>query len=245
MKLQDSVVLITGASSGIGEATAVAFAQLGAKIIINYRENKQGAEVVLAQVKRLSNGVIVQADVSTESGVKHLFKEASKTFDRLDILINNAAIPTDLVPFMDAKYMDFKTMLDADLMSVFMCSQLAAKIMLKQGYGKILNTSSIRGWEYGGRAPIYVAAKAGVNSFTRTLAKEVAPTVQVNAVAPRFVKTRVYDSMPKERVNGFIEQSRLKRWIEPVEIADAFIFLAKNDAMTGQVVYVEAGAMLE
>ena len=244
MKLHDAVVLITGASSGIGEATAIAFAKRGAKIVINYRENGIGAAAVLEKVKALSDGVCVQADVSTESGVRQLFQEADKAFDRLDILINNAAIPTDQVPFMDASYADFKTMIDSDLLSVFMCSQAAAKIMLKQGYGKILNTSSIRGWEYGGRAPVYAAAKAGVNSFTRTFAKELAPTVHVNAVAPGFVRTRVYDSMPEKRVSAFIDQSRLKRWIEPDEIADAFIFLAENDAMTGQVVYVEAGAML-
>jgi 3-oxoacyl-[acyl-carrier protein] reductase len=155
MKLQDAIVVITGASSGIGAATAVKFAEKGAKIVINYRENNSGAHHVLEQVKQLSDGIIVQADVSTPDGVKLLFDGVSKAYSQIDILINNAAIPTDQVPFMDAHYADFKTMLDSDLISVFMCSQAAAQQMLKQGHGKILNTSSIRGWEYGGRAPVY------------------------------------------------------------------------------------------
>ena len=107
--------------------------------------------------------------------------------------------------------------------------------MQKQGYGKIINTSSIRGWEHGGRSVVYAASKAGINSFSRTLAKMVAPNIQVNAVAPGFVKTRNYDNMSDEQCKSFIEQTYLKRWVTKDEIADAFIFLCKNDAMTGQV----------
>lgn len=117
--------------------------------------------------------------------------------------------------------------------------------MEKQGYGKIINTSSIRGWEHGGRAIVYAAAKAGINSFTRTLAKQVAPKIQVNAVAPGFVRTRSYDNMPPEKIDGFINQTFLKRWVTLEEVADAFLFLAKNDAMTGQVIYVDAGFTLK
>jgi 3-oxoacyl-[acyl-carrier protein] reductase len=145
---------------------------------------------------------------------------------------------------MEADFDDMKEMIDTDLTSVLICSQYAAKIMKKNGGGKILNTSSIRGWEFGGRAPVYAACKAAVNNFTRTFAKMVAPEITVNAVAPGFVKTRTYDTMTDERIDGFIESTALKRFIKPDEIADAFVFLAQNDAMTGQVIYVEAGYML-
>lgn len=117
--------------------------------------------------------------------------------------------------------------------------------MQKQGYGKIINTSSIRGAEHGGRSVVYAASKAGINSFSKTLAKMIAPTIQVNAVAPGFVKTRNYDGMTKEQTDLFISQTYLKRWVTEDEIADAFIFLAKNDAMTGQVIYVDAGFTLK
>lgn len=245
MTLKDKVVVVTGSSSGIGQAIAVRFAEEGAKVVVNYHVNEKGAEETLAKVKKVSqDGIIIKADVSKQGDVEQLFKKVVDNFGVLDILINNAAIGTDKRPFMEASYEDMKEMIDTDLMSVFMCSQQAVKIMEKQGHGKIINTSSIRGWEFGGRAPVYAAAKAGVNNFTRTLAKQVAPKIHVNAVAPGFVKTRSYDTMSQEQIDFFINQTYLKRWVTAEEIADAFAFLAKNDAMTGQVIYVEAGFML-
>ncbi len=246
MTLQGKVVLITGSSTGIGKATAVKFAEEGAKVVINYHAGKKEGEETLSQIKKITNDcMLVQADVSEPEDVERLFESVLEKFSTVDILVNNAAIPTDKVDFMKASYEDMKEMLDNDITSVLMCSQAAARIMLKQGHGKILNTSSVRGWEYGGRAPVYAASKAAVNSFTRTFAKELAPDIQVNAVGPGFVKTRVYDTRSPEQLEGFIEQTKLKRWITPEEIADAFIFLAKNDAITGQVIYVEAGFMLK
>lgn len=246
MKLQDKVVVVTGSSSGIGQRIAIRFAQEGAKVVINYRANKEGGEETLAKVKEVTNEcLLIQADVSKPEDVERLFKEVLNRFSSLDILINNAAIGTDKKSFMEASYQDIKEMIDADLTSVLMCSQQAVLVMEKQGSGKIINTSSIRGWEYGGRAPVYAASKAAVNSFTRTLAKQVAPNIQVNAVAPGFVRTRTYDSMSTEQIQGFINQTYLKRWVTSDEIADTFLFLAKNDAMTGQVIYVDAGFMLK
>ncbi|MFZ1248984.1 MAG: SDR family oxidoreductase [Candidatus Saccharimonadales bacterium] len=246
MVLKDKVALITGSSSGIGRATAVRFAKEGCKVVVNYRQNKLGGEETLAQIKEImDNCLLVQADVSKENDVKRLFQDVVDRFGTVDILVNNAAIGTDKRPFMEASYDDFQEMIQTDITSVFMCSQQAALLMQRQGYGKILNTSSIRGWESGGRAPVYAAMKAAVNSFTKSFAKMVAPNIHVNAVAPGFVKTRSYDTMPSERITGFIESTYLKRWVTEDEIADAFIFLAKNDAMTGQVIYVDAGFTLK
>ncbi|HEX5447783.1 MAG TPA: SDR family oxidoreductase [Candidatus Saccharimonadales bacterium] len=244
--LNGKVVLVTGSSSGIGQAIAIRFAREGAKVIINYRANKEGGEETLARIKEITNDcMLVQADVSKEEDVKRLFKATLDKFGTVDVLINNAAIGTDKRPFMEATYEDFQEMIDADITSVFMCSQQAAIVMQKQGHGKILNTSSVRGWEGGGRAPVYAAMKAAVNSFTKTFAKMVAPAIQVNAVGPGFVKTRSYDVMAPEMIKGFIESTYLKRWVTSEEIADAFVFLAKNDAMTGQVIYVDAGFTLK
>lgn len=239
-------MVVTGSSSGIGQTTAIRFAKEGAKVVVNYHVNKKGGEETLAKVKKISpHCLLVQADVSKEEDVKRLFRTVVEKFDTLDILINNAAIGTDKRPFMEASYDDMKEMIDTDITSVFMCSQQAALIMQKQGYGKILNTSSVRGWEAGGRAPVYAAMKAAVNSFTKTFAKMVAPHIQVNAVAPGFVKTRSYDVMSPEMIKGFIESTYLKRWVTQEEIADTFVFLAKNDAVTGQVIYVDAGFTLK
>jgi NAD(P)-dependent dehydrogenase (short-subunit alcohol dehydrogenase family) len=246
MDLKNKIVLITGSSSGIGRATAIMFAREGAKVVINYHVNEQGANETKAEIEKLGGAcIVVKADVSKPSEIDSLFEAVIKEYSTVDILINNAAIPTDRVPFLEASPEEIQDFVNADLIGPMLCSKKAIAIMQKQGYGKILNTSSIRGWEFGGRAVVYAASKAGINSFTRTLAKMVAPNIQVNAVAPGFVKTRVYDKMTDEQCKVFLEQTQLKRWITVDEIADAFIFLAKNDAMTGQIIYVDAGFCLK
>jgi 3-oxoacyl-[acyl-carrier protein] reductase len=246
MDLTGKVVLITGSSSGIGRATAVRFAREGARIVVNYNVNRKGAEETRDEMEKLVAAcLLVQADVSKPDDVERLFQSTLNHFGTVDILINNAAIGTDKVPFMEAEFADILEMLNTDLTSAMLCAQKAARIMEKQGSGKILNTSSIRGWEHGGRATVYAAAKAGINSFTRTLAKQVAPKIQVNAVAPGFVKTRAYDKMSREMIDFFIGQTYLKRWITAEEVADAFVFLAKNDGITGQVIYVDGGFTLK
>jgi 3-oxoacyl-[acyl-carrier protein] reductase len=189
--------------------------------------------------------LLVKADVSKPAEVTKLFEEVEKKFGTVDILVNNAAIPNDKVPYLEASYEDIVELVNTDLIAPMMCAKAALKFMQKQGYGKIINTSSIRGAEHGGRSVVYASSKAGLNSFSKTLAKMVAPNIQVNAVAPGFVKTRNYDKMTPEQITNFMEQTYLKRWVTEDEIADAFIFLAKNDAMTGQVIYVDAGFTLK
>lgn len=245
MVLKDKIVVITGSSSGIGRTTAVRFAKEGAKVVINYHVNQEGGKSTLQEVQKYSEGLLIKADVSKPEEVKKLFEEVEKKFGTVHILINNAAIPNDKVPYLEASYEDIVELVHTDLIGPMICSQVAVKYMQKQGFGKIINTSSIRGAEYGGRSVVYAASKSGINSFSKTLAKMVSPNIQVNAVAPGFVKTRNYDNMTKEQTDTFIEQTYLKRWVTEEEIADAFIFLAKNDAMTGQVIYVDAGFTLK
>jgi len=245
MNLKDKVVVITGSSSGIGKTTAIRFAKEGCKLVINYRINKVGGVEALNELKKYSEGILVQADVSEPKGVDKLFDEVIKKFGTVHILINNAAIPNDKVPYLEASYEDILELVRTDLIGPMLCTKRAITYMQKQRFGKIINTSSIRGIEHGGRSVVYAASKAGINSFSKTLAKMVAPNIQVNAVAPGFVKTRNYDNMSKEQINSFIEQTYLKRWVTEDEIADAFIFIAKNDAITGQVIYVDAGFTLK
>jgi len=245
MELKDKIVVITGSSSGIGKTIAIQFAKEGAKIVVNYRANKKGGEETLAEVQKYSEGLLVQADVSKPEEIEKLFNEVEKKFGTVHILINNAAITDDKVPYLEASYEDIVELVNTDLIGPMVCAQHAVKYMQKQGFGKIINTSSVRGAEHGGRSVVYAASKAAINSFSKTLAKIVAPTIQVNAVAPGFVKTRGYDKLKDEQIENFLDQTYLKRWVTKDEIADAFIFLAKNDAMTGQVIYVDAGFTLK
>ncbi len=246
MSIKDKVVIVTGSSSGIGQTVALRFAKEGAKVVVNYHENQAGGEETLSELKKITaECLLVQADVTKHEDVKRLFRETLNTFSSVDILVNNAASGSDPVPFLDATPEDLHAMLDGNLTSVLLCSQEALRIMQKQGHGKILNTSSIRGWEAGGRSPVYAASKAAINSFTKSLAKSAAPNIHVNAVAPGFVKTRTYDTLPTETIDMFMSQTYLKRWVTKDEIADAFVFLAENDGMTGQVIYVDAGFTLK
>lgn len=246
MNLEHKVVIITGSSSGIGQHLAIRFAQEGAKVVINYKKNAKGAKNTLTAIKKLGQeGLIVQADVSLPEDIEKLFSTVIDHFGIIDILINNAAIGTDNAPFMQAQFEDFTEMINTNLIGPMICSQYVIKIMQKQGYGKILFTSSVRGIEYGGRSPVYAATKAAINNFTKTLAKKVAPHIHVNAVAPAAVKTKTFDTWEHELVQSIINMQYIKRFISKDEISDAFIFLAKNDAMTGQVIYVDGGFTLK
>lgn len=187
----------------------------------------------------------MKADLLIESDIQMMFDKIVEKFETLDILINNAASPTEQVSYWDAKQKDILDLFNINIVNAMLCSKYAIEIMKKQKRGKILNTSSIKGWEHGGNSVGYAVSKSAINSFTRTLAKAVAPDIQVNAVAPGYVKTRVYDNQSDEKIKIWLEGTYLKRWVTQEEIADAFIFLAKNDAMTGQVIYVDAGFTLK
>lgn len=246
MELKNKVVVVTGSSSGIGKTTAIRFAKEGAKVVVNYHINEEGAKETKDEIDKIGGEcIIVKADVSKSDDIKNLFDATVEHFKTVDILINNAASPTEFVPYFEASFEDIDKLFRVNIISAMICSKYAIEIMKKQGYGKILNTSSIKGWEYGGGSVGYAVSKAAINSFTRTLAKSVAPSIQVNAVAPGYVKTRVYDNMPEEKIQKWLDGTYLKRWVTEEEIADAFIFLAKNDAMTGQVIYVDAGFTLK
>lgn len=188
----------------------------------------------------------IQADISNPKDVKNFFEEVVKKYKSVDILVNNAGVARGK-EFLKTTKEDWIQEFNDNFFGTVLCSQEAVKIMTEKGHGKILNTASIRGLESTGREGImpYSAAKAAVINFTKTLAKEVAPKIQVNAVAPGFVYTPYYDAMSDEVKKKFIDNTYLKRWISVEEIADAFVYLAKADAITGEVLVVDAGFTLK
>ncbi len=206
MDIKSKVAIISGSSSNIGKATALLFAQAGAKIVINSNMNITGGQEVVNTITKLGGeAIFVQADVSKEQDVLRLFDRTIDQFGTVDILINNAGVTLGQ-PFLETTVDVWQQAFANNLISAVLCSREAAKIMLKKEQGSIINTVSVRGIEHTGREGImaYSAAKAGLINFTKTLAKELAPNIFVNAIAPGFVYTQNFAKMPKELVDSFI-----------------------------------------
>lgn len=245
MEIKNKVVLITGASSGIGKETAIQFAKEQAIIVINFRDNHEGAKVTLSEVEKYSQGTCIQADVSSRAEISRLCSEVYRRYGRIDILINNAAVPSERSSFLETDQQTMENIVTVNLLGPILVSQTVIPYMQQQGEGKILFTGSIRGAEGGGRTIVYSAAKAGIHNVTKTLAKELAPHIQVNAVAPGYLKTKFHADIDADKEAKFLDQTYLKRAIREQEIAEGFVFLAKNDAITGQVLYIDGGYTLK
>jgi NAD(P)-dependent dehydrogenase (short-subunit alcohol dehydrogenase family) len=188
------------------------------------------------------------ADVSKKDQVQRAVDSFVQDFDRIDILVNNAGISVPR-PFLEKTVEDWIRTLEVNLIGVFLCAQAAAKYMLDQKSGKIINISSIRGIDHCGREGImdYCAAKGGVINLTKTMAKELAPYINVNAVAPGHTLTEMTAPLPDAVKKVMIEGSYLKRMAQPEDIAKAILFLASDDAnfITGQILLVDGGFSLK
>lgn len=241
MDIKNKVVIITGSSSGIGKATAIKFAEGGARIIVNCKEDIAGAKEVLEEIKgRGEKATFIQADIADHAQVEKLFKETLRTFGQVDILINNAGLARQK-PFLELTRDDLIKDFEENFFSCVYCSQEAAKVMLKKGSGKIINVSSICGMAACTTVLPFSAAKAAMINFTRGLAKILAPKIAVNAVAPGFTLTRYWDGISKKEEKDLLATTLGKRWVTPDEIAETILYLTKNDGITGQVIIVDAG----
>jgi 3-oxoacyl-[acyl-carrier protein] reductase len=242
MKLSGKVAVITGSAANIGRATALLFAKEGARVVVTTKSNIAAGEKVTQEIKEQGGeAIFVQADLAVPEEVQVLFDAAVEAFGTVDILVNNAGV-TKAKPFLESTLEDWQSQYADNVFSMVLCSQAAARIMLEKKSGVILNTTSIRGLEHGGRptAMAYSTAKAATISFTKNLAKELAPYIRVNAVAPGFTLTPNYDQN-SPMVKSFIEGTLIKRWIQPAEIADALLYLATAEAMNGENLVVDGG----
>lgn len=241
MKLRNKIAVITGSSRGIGRATAILFAKEGAKVVINYVKEEEKAEEVLMAIGK-QNSLSVQADVATEEGVRKLVGETMKRFGRIDILVNNAGAifrPGD----WKSDLATWQKTIDANLTSAWLMIREVAPIMQKQGNGAIVNLTSVYGII--GAAPVlaYTSAKGGLITLTKSFAKELAPTIRVNAVAPSNVMTDMTKGAGPALIEQFRQETPLKRIADPQEIAKSILFLASDDAsyITGQTLVVDGG----
>ncbi len=244
MRFKDRVVLITGASSGIGKATAILFAREGAKVVVNYFKSEKQANAVVEEIEKMgSKAIVAKCDVSKEKEVRLMVDKTVKTFGRIDILVNNAGIVFD-VPLFNKTVEQLDRTLDVNFKGVFLCSKYVSGIMKKQKYGNIINISSTNGINtISPESADYDASKAAVISLTKNLAEELAPNIRVNSIAPGWIDTEMNKDLPKNFIKEEKERTFMKRFGRPEEIASAVLFLASDDAsfMTGSIIVVDGG----
>tara|TARA_Y100001970_G_scaffold95970_1_gene120981 strand:- start:500 stop:1228 length:729 start_codon:yes stop_codon:yes gene_type:complete len=239
--LENKIAIITGGGRGIGKATAHQFSEEGATVIIAEFDKKTGEETAKAV-----NGYFVKTDISNEKSVSYLFKYIKKEFRRLDILVNNAGVLLDnTLRKMNTE--QFDAVINVNLRGVYFCGKAAAEMMKDQGSGVILNASSVVAHNGNFGQTNYIASKTGVVGMTKVWARELGKDgIRVNAIAPGFIQTDMILGMPEKLINMMEEKVPLKRWGRPEDVANAYTFLASDEAsyISGTVLNVDGGVVV-
>lgn len=243
MTLEGKVALITGAAVRVGRTIALELAQRKAKVVVHYHTSEREAREVVSIIEEAGQqAVALRADLSQSQRVETLVSESLRAFGRIDILVNNAAI-FYRTPFLSMGEEDWDKHLDLNLKGVFLCCKAVAPVMVAQGSGRIINIADVAGVRPWADYVPYCVSKAGVIALTQGLAKALAPTVLVNAVAPGTVLfPENYTEEDKEKVRAAIP---LGREGTPEDIARAVAFLAESDYMTGAVIPVDGGRLVK
>jgi len=243
LTLEGKVALITGAAVRVGRAIALELARRKAKVIVHYHASERAAHEVVSAIGDMGQpAVALRADLSQAQQIEALVSESLRAFGRIDILVNNAAI-FYRTPFLSVREEDWDRHLDLNLKGVFLCCKAVAPVMLSQGSGRIINIADVAGVRPWAEYIPYCVSKAGVMALTQGLAKALAPTVLVNAVAPGTVLfPENYSEEDKEKVRAAIP---LGREGTPEDVARTVVFLAESDFITGAVVPVDGGRLVK
>ncbi|HZN98288.1 MAG TPA: SDR family oxidoreductase [Gemmatimonadales bacterium] len=249
-QLERKNVLVTGASSGIGRAIALRCATAGADLAITYRSNEKGARATAQSIRDLGRRAeMLRIDIGRDDDIERLSAELSKAFSRIDVWINNAGadiLTGQATQLSRGQKLD--TVLAVDLRGTVLASWAAVDLMRKQGGGNIINMA----WDHvnvgmeGENPVLYSAAKGGVASFSRSLARDVAPDIRVNILAPGFIETAFGEGANPNFRQKVVEMTPLRRWGTPEDVASAAVFLASDDSafLTGQMIMVNGGVVM-
>ncbi len=242
MEIEGKVALVTGAAKRLGRSIALALAQRGAELVIHYRDSEREAQEVLALIRKAGGKpVAVRGDVSVAVDVECVVETAMRAFGRIEILVNSAAI-FYRTPFEKLTEEDWDRFMDVNLKGPFLLCRRVGSIMLGQGRGKIVNLADIGGLKVWAEYIPYSVSKAGLIALTKGLAKALAPTVQVNAIAPGAVL--LPEETTQEERERAIRRVPLDRLGSPEDIARAVVYLVENDFITGDVLTVDGGQHL-
>ena len=244
MLLQDKIAVVTGASRGIGRATAKALAREGAMVIVNYNGSKERADEVVSEIEKDGGKAkAIQCNVSDFAQAKEFFGGVVKEYGRIDILVNNAGITKDNL-IMRMSEEEFDKVIEVNLKGAFNCMKHVSRIMLKQKSGHIINMSSVSGVMGNAGQVNYCASKAGIIGMTKSLARELGSRgITVNAIAPGFIETEMTDVLPEDVKENLLASIPLKRMGQTKDIAETVAFLASDKAayITGQTISVDGG----
>src|SRR5438105_1369682 len=247
MKLKGRTALVTGGSRGIGRAIAVALAEEGGDVAINYVSSEPAAKEVVEQIRKIGRqSIIAQADVGDYPDTFRMAQEVLREFGHLDILVNNAGISSDKT-FVKMDHASWRKVLAINLDGVFNCTKVFVDQMLTQNYGRVVNITSVIGQIGNFGQANYAASKAGVAAFTKSLAKELAGKgVTVNALAPGFIETEMIEGIPEKVRNKLLDQIPLKRFGRAEEVGRAVTYLvsADGDYITGAELSINGGLLM-
>lgn len=251
MDLTGKVAIVTGASSGIGHATALSLANCGAAVAVNYHNNEIGAELLRKQI--VANGgkaVAIQADVTVASDVESLVKRTVEEFGTVDILVNNAGSLIERLRLLEMSEERWDQVVDLNLKSAFLCCKAVAPLMMERKTGAIINLSSIAGRNGGALGSLhYSSAKGGLISFTKGLAKELAPFgIRVNAVSPGVIDTPYHEQFSSpEMMKNYVNAIPLGRVGNSDDVAKVIAFLASDASgyLVGETIEVNGGMYMD
>ena len=235
---ENKIALVTGAASGIGKVIAIALAEAGAKVVINYHKRTEEAKK-LEEVIRIQGGYAkaIQADVSDEAAVQSLFNNIKDSFGSVDILVNNAGINPSK-PLEQITLADWQQTVAINLTSAFLVTQAAVPAMIEKGFGRIINISSIAAQTGGIIGPHYAASKAGLIGLTHSYASLLAKhNITANAIAPALIDTEMIQNKPNIKPDLI----PLKRFGQPEEVSEVVLLLVKNGYISGQTINVNGG----